>query len=339
MSNLTADGGKAASFLRSKRGAVALGALIIAVCAMFVAWGFSAQAANASEYRLVKAAILDCTASSEDDSAIDTSAALLEGLSFVEGNPFFLNPRITLESDLKLPLPTDKWIEKGEWFYDDAGRVKTATFYKSTNELSRVALSYDSHDSVSKVVGWSYLGADDGEGAVRRDFEASYVNEKLSSSAYGANKTTVVHAETSSNDTVLYTYDKDKNLTDIASTGAHEWRIQTTYSTSFKYATQMRLSEGGADGGVLLVPTYDGTSKLVSLKTGTWSGDDTSMSGDEYEIQYSKGKYSRVNYYQDDVQVRYYDFKYDDHGSLTSIRVYEKGGVQLYNITFSYQLA
>lgn len=312
--------------------------LCVAVVAALAALG--AASAHEPEYRLVKATISDCTASSEADSAIEnTSEALLEGLSFVEGNPFFLNVRETLTSAYRFPLPTDNFVEKCEWTYDDAGNVKTATMYKSTSELSRVQLSYDGHGQASKVVGWTYADEGDGSGVVRHDFEMSIVNEALSSSTYGANKFTVVHDDTTSNDTVVFTYDKDKNLNDVTSTGKHAWNIAVDYITAQKVPKTLKLSADGEDGGVYLEPTYDGSNKLVSLKTGTYSGSEVQLSGDEYEIQYSGSKYAKVRYYQDDVEVKYYDFAYDGHGNLTSIRVYQKGGVQLYNITFAYELA
>lgn len=294
----------------------------------------SAASAVAEGYRLTKAVISDCTASSEADSAIDTSRALLEGLSFVQGNPFYLNVRAALTSPVQVPLPCDSWLEKCEWSYDEAGRVETATMYKSSKELSRVRLSYDAHDSVSKVTGWTYV--DEGSGAVRRDFEASNVVEKLSSSAYGVNKTTVVNAD-EGNDTILYTYDKDQNLTSVTSSGAHSWSVQTAFNTTFKYPTRVLLDAGDGSDVAALVPTYDGEGNLTSLRTGTWDGDAVILSGTEYEIQYSKGRVSKINLYDNDVQVAYYDFSYDDADNLSSIRVYRKGGVQLYNICFTYQ--
>lgn len=318
---------------------VALGALGAAGATGAASGAASGAGTHGHGYRLTKATISDCTASSEDDSAIEsTSEALLEGLSFVEGNPFFLNVRETLTSDFRFPLPTGKFVEKCEWSYDDAGRVKTATMYKSTNELSRVQLSYDGHDQVSKVVGWTYAD-EDGRGVERQDFEMSMVNEALSSGVYGANKVTVVHGGTATNDTVVFTYDKDKNLNAVASTGDHAWSVEASYVTAQKVPKTLKLSSDGKDAGTYLEPVYDGSSKLVWLKTGTYDGSETQLSGVEYEIQYSGSKYSKVRCYQDDVEVRYYDFAYDEHGNLTSIRVYQKGGLQLYNMAFSYELA
>lgn len=336
-------------WLGRHRVAAALGAcaLVAAVCLGFGAADAASAAAEASAssaspaiadgYRLKKATISDCTASSEENSTIDTSRALLEGLSFVQGNPFYLNVRTTLTAELQVPLPCDSWVEKCEWTYNDVGQVKAATMYKSTKELSRVQLSYDSLGSVSKVVGWTYVEEGSGS-AVRHDFEASNVVEKLSSSAYGVNKTTVVNAA-SLNDTVLYTYDKDRNLTSVASSGAHPWSVQATYNTTFKYPTRVVLDAGDGSEAVALVPTYDGSSKLVSLRTGTWDGEEVTLSGIEYELQYSKGRVSKVNLYEDDAQVMYCNFSYDDVGNLASIRAYKKGGVQLYNISFTYELA
>lgn len=171
----------------------------------------------------------------------------------------FSDRRITAE--LQVPLPCDSWVEKCEWTYNDVGQVKAATMCKSTKELSRVQLSYDSLGSVSKVVGWTYVEEGSGS-AVRHDFEASNVVEKLSSSAYGVNKTTVVNAA-SLNDTVLYAYDKDRNLTSVASSGAHPWSVQATYNTTFKYPTRVVLDAGDGSEAVALVPTYDGSSKLA----------------------------------------------------------------------------
>ncbi|WP_172135317.1 hypothetical protein [Adlercreutzia sp. ZJ473] len=342
MSGKTTHAERGATPCELARTRAAVVVAVIACCVAVAAALGAAAGAGASEpaYRLAKATLSDCTASAEADSAIEsTSGALLEGLSFVEGNPFFLNVREALVSDCRFPLPTEKFVEKCEWKYDDAGNVKTATFYKSTNELSRVQLSYDAHGSASKVIGWTYADEGDGRGVVRHDFETSIVNEKLSGSAYGANKFTVVHDDTTSNDTVLFTYDKDKNLNTVASKGKHEWAVDVSYVTAQKVPKTLKLSEDGKGAGAYLAPTYDGANKLVSLKRGTWEGDEVQLSGDEYVIQYSGGKYSKVRYYQDDVEVKYYDFKYDEHGNLTSIRVYKKGGVQLYNITFAYELA
>lgn len=343
MSGKTTHAKRGATLLELVRARTAVVAVAVLACCVAVAVGLGAAAgASASEpaYRLTKATLSDCTASSEADSAIEsTSEALLEGLSFVEGNPFFLNVRETLVSDCRFPLPTEKFVEKCEWTYDDAGNVKTATFYKSTNELSRVQLSYDAHGSASKVIGWTYADDGDGCGVARHDFEASIVNEQLSSGVYGANKFTVVHDDVTSNDTVLFAYDKDKNLSEVTSSGRHAWAVSISYITAQKVPKALKLSEGGEDAGVYLVPTYDGKNKLVSLRTGTWEGGKTQLSGDEYEIQYSGDKYSKVRYYQDDVEVKYCDFKYDEHGNLTSIRAYKKGGAQLYNITLSYELA
>lgn len=290
-------------------------------------------------WRLAKAAISDCSASAEADSAVATADELLEGLSFAAGNPFFLNVRATLESPVRLPLPTDQWVEKVEWTYDDAGRVKTAKLYKSSNDLSAVTLSYDGHGSVSKVVGAVTADRGDGAGATQRDFEASFVNEALGSGAYGANKATVVHDGTTANDTVLFTYDKDKNLVSVASSGAHPWNVAVEYVTAFKVPRLIRLSRDGEDGGVLLAPTYDGSQRLVALATGTWSGGETTLDGPVYEVQYAGGRVSRVRCYQDDQQVSYRDFAYDEAGNLTSIRAYRNGGVQLYHITFTWERA
>lgn len=326
----------------SSRSGLVLAVIVVVLCiCLFALVGMGEAASASSEYRLTKATIVDNMASSEADSTIDTSEALLEGLSFVEGNPFFLDVRETLTSPYSFPLPTDSWIEKCEWIYDASGRVKTATMYKSSNDHSRIELSYDLHDSISKIVGSVTADTGDGRGNVQHDFEASVINEALSSSAYGANKFTVVHDDTTSNDTVLFTYDKDKNLTNVASTGAHTWNVAVDYITALKVPKTLKLSEDGEDGGTYLAPTYDSSNKnqLVSLKTGTWSGDDVQLSGDEYQIQYSGSKYSRVRYYQDDVEVKYYEFAYDKHDNLESIRVYKKGGSLMYSITFSYERA
>lgn len=325
--------------LRTTEGKLAaVFAAVVLVVALVVASGAatsSAAGATGSGAHLVKATVSDCTSSNESTSGINTSEVLLEALSFVEGNPFFMNPRETLTSPYRFALPTDSYIEKAEWTYDDAGRVATCTYFKSTNPLSYAKFSYDSHASVSKVVGWNY--ADDGAGtSVRGDFEASFVNEALSSSAYGANKVTVVHGSGEGNDTVVFTYDKDKNLTEISSTGSHEFKLTYTYVTAFKVVKDVKVSVDGADEGVYLVPTYDASNKLVSLKTGTWSGENTTLSGDEYLVQYSGGKVSKVDYYQDDVQVRYSQFSYTD-GNLTSVRTYKKGGEQLYNVSLSWK--
>lgn len=317
----------------------ALALAVVAVCASLLLLVGAGCASSAPTYRLVKASIVDCTASSEADSTINTSEALLEGLSFVEGNPFFLNVRQTLTSSYSFPLPTDSWVEKCEWTYDDAGRVKSAAMYKSTNDLTSITLSYDAHGSISKVVGAVTRDDGDGRGSVQHDFEVSAVNEQLSSGVYGANKFTVVHEGTTKNDTVLFTYDKDKNLTDVVSTGSHVWSVSVEYITAFKVPKSLKLSVDGKDAGIYLAPTYDASNKLVSLKTGTYSGSETQLSGDEYEIQYSGSKYSRVRYYQDDVEVKYYEFSYDANGNLSSMRAYRKGGSLLYSITYAYELA
>lgn len=325
--------------LSSHSGWVAVVVAVALCICLFALVGVGEASSAASEYRLTKATIVDNTASSEADSEIDTSAALLEGLSFVQKNPFFLNVRETLTSPYSFPLPTDSWIEKCEWTYDVAGRVKVATMYKSTNDLSSVELSYDSHDSVSKIVGSVVADDGDGRGAVQHDFEVSAVNEALSSDAYGANKFTVVHDSPVGNDTVLFTYDKDKNLTNVTSTGGHAWSVAIDYITTLKVPKTLKQSADGGDGGVYLEPTYDSKNRLVSLRTGTWSGSDVQLSGDEYQIQYSGDKFSRVRYYQDDVEVKYYEFAYDEHGNLESIRVYQKGGSLLYSIALSYERA
>lgn len=327
---------------RGKRGGVVVAVVVVcAVCACMWLGVHNPVAASVADDApaalLTKATIVDCTASSEEDSTIDTADALLEGLSFVAGNPFFLDVRETLTSPYSFPLPTDSWVEKCEWSYDEDGRVKTATMYKSTNPLSSITLSYDAHSSISKVVGWVTADDGDGRGNVRHDFEVSVVNEALSTGVYGANKFTVVHEGTSSNDTVLFEYDKDKNLTSVSSTGYHTWDISVEYITAFKVPKTLKLSQDGEDAGSYLVPTYDADNKLVSLKTGTWSADGTVMNGDEYEIQYSGGKYSRVRYYQDDVEVKYYEFAYDEDGNLTSMRAYKKGGALLYTIAYEYE--
>lgn len=106
--------------------------------------------------------------------------------------------------------------------------------------------------------------------------------------------------------------------------------------TAFKVVKDLKVSEKGADQGVYYLPTYDASNKLVSLKTGTWSGDEITVSGDEYVVQYSGSKYSKVDYYQDGVQVRYCQFSYTG-SDLTSIRVYKKGGEQLYAIALSWK--
>lgn len=320
-------------------GLVAAVVVVVLCICLFALVGTGEAASTSSDYRLTKATIVDNTASFEADSTIDTSEALLEGLSFVQGNPFFLDVRETLTSSYSFPLPTDSWIEKCEWKYDSSGRVKTATMYKSSNDLSRIELSYDSHGSISKIIGSVTADDGDGRGNVQHDFEVSVVNEALSSSTYGANKFTVVHDGTTSNDTVLFTYDKDKNLNSVASTGTHAWNIAIDYITALKVPKTLKLSENGEDAGTYLLPTYDSSNKnrLVSLKTGTWSSDDVRLSGDEYQIQYSGSKYSRVRYYQDDVEVKYYEFAYDKHDNLESIRVYKKGGSLMYSISFSYE--
>ncbi|MDR1184957.1 MAG: hypothetical protein LBK67_09180, partial [Coriobacteriales bacterium] len=116
------------SALGSRRGAWRV-AVIIALCLALAVPVGCVQTDGHGGYRLVKATILDSTASSEADSSIDTAAALLEGLSFVEGNPFFLNPREMMSDAYKFPLPTDEWIERCEFSYDEVGRAKVATFY------------------------------------------------------------------------------------------------------------------------------------------------------------------------------------------------------------------
>lgn len=344
MTRAAAYRARAAKALCTTEGKLALGLAVAALLVACAAWFASASADDASGaasagsqggYVLTKAVISDCTGSSESQSQINTSEALLEGLSFAVGNPFYVDVREALSSWYAFPVRTDAWIEKCEFTYDEAGRENTATFYKSTNELSRVQLSYDSHGSVSKAVGWTTL--DDEGSSERLDFEAAFVNEKLSEGVYGANKATVVHSGTLGNDTVVFTYDKDKNLTDIVSTGGHAYKVQSSVNSTLKHVTQVKIGEDGQDSGTLFVPTYDGSNKLVSLATGTWEGDSVEMSGDEYEIQYSKGHYSKVNLYHDGQQVKYYEFKYDDNGNLSSIRVYKKGGIQLYNMTFSWE--
>lgn len=337
----TSCGAVGARYL-SNHGVWAVVAVAVVLCACLLALVGAGEASPAaSDYRLTKAAIVDNTASSEADSAIDTSEALLEGLSFAQKNPFFLNVRETLAGSYSFPLPTDSWIEKCEWTYDASGRVKTAAMYKSSNDLSRIELSYDSHDSISKIVGSVVADDGDGRGVVSHDFEVSVVNETLSSGTYGANKFTVVHDSPIGNDTVLFTYDKDKNLTSVASAGGHAWSVAIDYITALKVPKTLKLSADGQDGGMYLEPTYDSSNKnrLVSLRTGTWSGSDVQLSGYEYQIQYSGDKYSRVRCYQDDVEVKYYEFAYDKHGNLESIRVYKKGGSLLYSIALSYERA
>lgn len=36
-------------------------------------------------------------------------------------------------------------------------------------------------------------------------------------------------------------------------------------------------------------------------------------------------------------EVKYYEFSYNDYDEISSIRVYKKGGSQLYNITFNWE--
>lgn len=290
-------------------------------------------------YRLTKATIVDNTSSAESQSQIpNTSEALLEGLSFVEKNPFFLNIRETLTSPYSFPLPTDSFVEKCEWKYNESGRVKSATMYKSSNELSSVQLSYDSHGSISKVIGWTTMKDAEGSSA-RESFEMSIVNEELSKGKYGANKFTVVHQDSSKNDTVLFTYDKDKNLNQVTSSGLHTWTIDVSYLTSLKVPKELKLSQDGEDKGEILVPTYDAKNMLTMLETGTWDESAKDLDGERYEIQYSGSRYSKMRVYDGNTELRYYEFKYDEHGNLSSIRVYAKGGSQLYNITFSWEPA
>lgn len=312
----------------------------IVLITLLVCSGCSAApgSSGVSEYRLVKASISDCTTSDESASEVDTAGALLEGLSFAQGNPFFLNIRETLTADSAIPVPTSSYIEKCEWTYDVSGRCSGATMYKSTNELSSVALSYDANGSISKVVGSVTMDTPDGNGQTQHDFELSAVNESLGSGAYGANKFTVVHSDSTSNDTVLFTYDKDKNITRVESSGKHEYTVDVEYVTAFKVPKAIYLSQDGEDGGDVLVPTYDAENKLVMLETGTWKNSSEKLDGLRYEIQYSGTKFSKMRVYSGDTEQYYMDFTYDSHGNLSGIRAYGKDSIQLYNIFFDWSL-
>ena len=288
---------------------------------------------------LKKATITDCSTSDETNSEVDTSAMLVEALSFVDENPFYLDIAKTLGASHASALPTTEYIEKCEWKYDESGRVKSATQYKSSNELSTISLSYDSHGSISKVIGCTTDETPDENGQTQHDFEISIVNESLGGEKYGANKFTVVHAGTIENDTVVFTYDKDKNITEIKSSGKHPYEIDVDYITSQKVPKKILTSKDGEDLGKVLCPTYDGDNKLVMLETGDWTGDTENLDGLRYEIQYSGKKYSRMRVYSGQDEVKYYEFSYNDFGEISSIRVYKNGGSQLYNISFTWEAA
>jgi hypothetical protein len=339
-------------------GLLACAVLIVVVAATTI--NAQATAASGSGLQLTKATISDCSTSNESASDIDTSAALLQVLSVADGNAYFFNVREDLSGGLAFPLPTTSYIEKCEFKYNDSGLLKSATMYKSSNDLSTISLSYDKAGEISKVIGNVTSDWSDGQGSVQHDFEVSVVNEKLSSSAEGANKYTVVRSD-GDNDTVTFIYDKDKNLTQVKSTGGKTWQIDIDYITAFKVpktikvtgeggladyiraalwdsygvAEQSSLAEEGIDAALYIEPTYDASNKLVSVKTGVYVDDEATLSGDEYEIQYSKGNISKIRHYEGSTEISYTDYKYTN-GDLTSTRTYAKGGSQLYKVDLSW---
>lgn len=311
--------------------------LAMCICVILCTACSTPSSADDSSVLLKKATITDCSTSDETNSEVDTSAMLIEALSFVDQNPFYLDIEKTLSASHASALPTTSYIEKCEWKYDENGRVKSATQYKSSNELSTVSLSYDSHGSVSKVIGYTTDDTPDENGQTQHDFEISIVNEPLGGGKFGANKFTVVHAGSISNDTVVFAYDKDKNITEIKSSGKHAYEIEVDYITSQKVPKKILISKDDKDFGEVLCPTYDADNKLVMLETGSFKGARENLDGLRYEIQYSGKEYSRVRVYNGQDEVKYYEFSYNDYDEISSIRVYKKGGSQLYNITFSWE--
>lgn len=320
-----------------RKSSLAAFVMLLGICLLICTACLTPSTKDDTGVLLKKATITDCSTSDEKNSEVDTSAMLVEALSFVDENPFYLNIAKTLSAAYASPLPTTNYIEKCEWKYDENGRVKSATQYKSSNELSTVSLSYDSHGSVSKVIGYTTDEMPDENGQTQHDFEISIVNESLGGGKYGANKFTVVHAATTNNDTVVFTYDKDKNITEVKSEGKHTYEIDVDYITSQKVPKKILTSTDNNDFGEVLCPTYDGDNKLVMLETGSWNGTSESLDGLRYEIQYSGKKYSRIRVYSGQDEVKYYEFSYNDYDEISSIRVYKKGGSQLYNISFSWE--
>ncbi len=324
---------------RPKASAIIVLTICLIICLILCTSCTAPSSTDKPDVLLKKATITDCSTSDEANSEVDTSAMLVEALSFVDQNPFYLNISKTLNASHASALPTTSYIEKCEWKYDENGHVKSATQYKSSNELSTVSLSYDSHGSVSKVVGYTTDDVLDENGQTQHDFEISIVNELLGDGKYAANKFTVVHAGSTDNDTVVFTYDKDKNITEIKSSGKHTYEIDVDYITSQKVPKKILASKDGEEFGEILCPTYDGDNKLVMLETGNWSGANESLDGLRYEIQYSGKNYSRMRVYSGQDEVKYYEFSYNDFGEISSIRVYKNGGSQLYNISFTWEAA